>query len=250
MDRIHHFPKIISHRGVCRRHIENTIPALKAAKDENVDMIEMDVHETGDDRFIVVHDARLSPDTPPWRNLTYPQVQAVTGHDDRAPLLSDCLAAIRPVPVNIEIKHFRKADNFSKELEASPISEGSVVSSSHVDLLERLHTGGLGLPMMLVVSISRRRTLKENMRKPHGASSPACCRDFWMGRPCIISFCEKTSSVACSAGAAGCLSGPSMTGRIWRNLFSGKWTALFQIIPTGCKRSNIGLHLRKPDKFS
>jgi glycerophosphoryl diester phosphodiesterase len=163
VDRIHHFPKIISHRGVCRRHIENTIPALKAAKDENVDMIEMDVHETGDGRFIVVHDARLSPDTPPWRNLTYPQVQAVTGHDDRAPLLSDCLAAIRPVPVNIEIKHFRKADNFSKELEASPISEGSVVSSSHVDLLERLHTGGLGLPMMLVVSISRRRTLKENM---------------------------------------------------------------------------------------
>ena len=164
MDRIHRFPKIISHRGVCRRHIENTIPALKAAKDENVDMIEMDVHETGDGRFIVYHDARLNPDTPPWRNLTYPQVQAVTGHDDRAPLLSDCLEAIRSVPVNIEIKHFRKADNFSKELEASPISEGSVVSSSHVDLLERLHRGGLRLPLMLVVSISSRRTLGQNMR--------------------------------------------------------------------------------------
>lgn len=164
MDRIYRFPKIISHRGVCRRHIENTIPALKSAKDENVEMIEMDVHETGDGRFIVFHDARLNPDTPPWRNLTYPQVQAVTGHDDRAPLLSDCLEAIRSVPVNIEIKHFRKVDNFVRELEASPISEGSVVSSSHVNLLERLHRGGLRLPLMLVVSISRRRTLGQNMR--------------------------------------------------------------------------------------
>ena len=164
MDRIDHFPKIIAHRGVCRRQIENTIPAFKAAKDAKVDMIEMDVHETGDGRFIVVHDGRLDPDTPPWRNLTYPQVRAVTGHDDRAPLLSDCLAAIRPVPVNIEIKHFRSPDNFSKELDASPISEGSVVSSSHVSLLEGLHRRGPGLPLMLVVSISRRRTLKENMR--------------------------------------------------------------------------------------
>jgi glycerophosphoryl diester phosphodiesterase len=164
VDRTHHFPKIISHRGDCRRHIENTIPALKAAKDENVEMIEMDVHETGDGRFIVYHDECLSPDTPPWRNLTYSQVQAVTGHDDRAPLLSDCLAAIRSVPVNIEIKHIRKADNFSKELDASPISEGSVVSSSHINLLERLHLGGLGLPLMLIISISRQRTLKENMR--------------------------------------------------------------------------------------
>ena len=163
MDRIHHFPKIISHRGVCHRHIENTIPALKAAKDENVEMIEIDVHETGDGRFIVYHDARLSPDTPPWKNLTYPQVQAVTGHDDRAPLLSDCLEAIRPVPVNIEIKHIRSTDNFSKELETSPISKGSVVSSSHVNLLGRLHTGGLGLPLMLIVSISSRRTLGQNM---------------------------------------------------------------------------------------
>ena len=164
MDRIDHFPKIISHRGVCRRHIENTIPALKAAEDEKVDMIEMDVHETGDGRFIVVHDERLDPDTPPWRNLTYDQVRAVTGHDDRAPLLSDCLAAIRSVPVNIEIKNLRRPDNFSKELEASPMSEESVVSSPHVGLLERLHRSGFGRPLMLVISISRRRTLKENLK--------------------------------------------------------------------------------------
>lgn len=181
MDRTHHFPKIISHRGDCRRHIENTIPALKAAKDENVEMIEMDVHETGDGRFIVYHDESLSPDTPPWRNLTYPQVQAVTGHDDRAPLLSDCLETIRSVPVNIEIKYLRSADNFSKELETSPISEGSVVSSFHLSLLERLHIGGLGLPLMLVVSISRRRTLKENMRNAAWCMLPGLLPGFLSG---------------------------------------------------------------------
>jgi glycerophosphoryl diester phosphodiesterase len=164
VDRIHRFPKIISHRGFCRRHIENTIPALKAAKDENVEMIEMDVHETGDGRFIVYHDEGLNPDTPPWKNLTYLQVQAVTGHDDRAPLLSDYLEAARSVPVNIEIKHIRSLDNFLKKLEGSPISEGSVVSSSHVKLLEGLHLGGLRLPVMLIISISSQRTLGQNMR--------------------------------------------------------------------------------------
>ena len=164
MDRIDRFPKIISHRGVCCRHIENTIPALKAARDEKIDMIEMDVHETSDGRFIVIHDDRLDPEAPPWRLLTYAQIRDVTGHDQRAPLLSDCLAAIRPVPVNIEIKHFRSAENFTKELDVSPISEGSVVSSSHIRLLERLHRNSLGLPLMLVVSISKGRTLKENLK--------------------------------------------------------------------------------------
>jgi hypothetical protein len=40
-----------------------------------------------------------------------------------------------------------------------------------------------------------------------------------------------------------------MTGKIWRNLFPGEWTASFQIIPIGCKRFYIGLHLQKPDEF-
>jgi glycerophosphoryl diester phosphodiesterase len=128
---IDHFPKIISHRGFSDRHIENTIPALKAAVDAEVEMIEMDVHETWDGRFIVYHDDRLNHKTPPWNSLTYSQVQSLTSQDDRAPLLSDCLEATRSTPVDIELKRCTSVDNLLETLKASSLLKGSFISSSN-----------------------------------------------------------------------------------------------------------------------
>jgi len=138
VDRIDHFPKIISHRGVCRRQIENTIPAFKAAKDAKVDMIEMDVHETGDGRFIVVHDGRLDPDTPPWRNLTYPQVRAVTGVCLSGPWMTRRIwrnlspgkwtASFQIVPIACKHSniggHFGKPDEFFMKIGAGERNHG------------------------------------------------------------------------------------------------------------------------------
>jgi len=161
---IDHFPKIISHRGLSNRYIENTIPAIKAAVDANVEMIEIDVHETRDGRFIVYHDDCLNPATPPWRNLTYAQVRSLTAHDARAPLLSDCLEASCPIPVDIEIKHFIRIDNFLKTVGASSLVRGSVVSGSDYNLLLALHKRGLQLPLILIVSISKAQTVRQNFQ--------------------------------------------------------------------------------------
>lgn len=161
---IDHFPKIISHRGLSNRYIENTIPAIKAAVDANVEMIEMDVHETRDGRFIVYHDDRLNPATPPWRNLTYDQVQSLTAYDDRAPLLSDCLEATRSIPVDIELKHCMRIENLLETLEAASLEKGSVISGSDYNLLRELDKKDVQFPLILIVSFSKRQTVRQNFQ--------------------------------------------------------------------------------------
>lgn len=164
MNGIDHFPKIISHRGFSDRYIENTIPAFKAAVDADVEMIEMDVHETLDGRFIVYHDDRLNHHTPPWNSLTYSQVQRLTSHDGRAPLLSDCLEATRSIPVDIEIKSCISTYKLLKTLQLLSIPEGSFISSSNVNLLLQLYKRNVQLPLILIVSISKYRTVKQNFQ--------------------------------------------------------------------------------------
>ncbi|WDF82427.1 glycerophosphodiester phosphodiesterase [Lacticaseibacillus pabuli] len=55
-----HHPLTISHRGVDNGNgVQNTIPALRKTARERPDYVEMDVHETRDHQFIVLHDENL-----------------------------------------------------------------------------------------------------------------------------------------------------------------------------------------------
>jgi glycerophosphoryl diester phosphodiesterase len=164
MTGINYFPKIISHRGFSDRYIENTIPAFKAAMDARIEMIEIDIHETRDGHFIVYHDDRLNQNSPPWDRLIYSQVQSLTSNDDRAPLLSNCLEAIRSIPMDIEIKGCASVDNLLETLNGSSFMEGSFISSSNYDILLQLHKRGVHLPLILIVSISRQQTIKQNLQ--------------------------------------------------------------------------------------
>ena len=53
-------PLTISHRGVDDGNgVQNTIPALQATAKEKPDYVEMDLHETKDHQFVVMHDENL-----------------------------------------------------------------------------------------------------------------------------------------------------------------------------------------------
>lgn len=53
-------PMAISHRGVDNGNgVQNTIPALRKTAKENPDYVEMDIHETKDHQFVVMHDENL-----------------------------------------------------------------------------------------------------------------------------------------------------------------------------------------------
>lgn len=55
-----HRPLVISHRGVTQADgVQNTLPAARKTQRLHPDYIEIDVHETADQKFVVVHDENL-----------------------------------------------------------------------------------------------------------------------------------------------------------------------------------------------
>lgn len=94
-------PLTISHRGVdAGNGVQNTIPALRKTAAEKPDFVEMDLHETKDGQFIVLHDENLKAlagvnRTP--HQLTLAQLQQITvrenGHAAKLASFDDYLAA-------------------------------------------------------------------------------------------------------------------------------------------------------------
>ena len=137
--------------------------ALKAATAAPVEMIEIDVHETGDGHFIVHHDDAIQCGSPVWHHLTYSQLRQFENHHERAPLLSDCLEAIGSTPVDIEIKSYIDADRFVRELRKLFPAPGSVISSADYHVLRQLHIREIELPLVLILAISHRRSIRQNV---------------------------------------------------------------------------------------
>ncbi|OYR88889.1 glycerophosphoryl diester phosphodiesterase membrane domain-containing protein [Lactobacillus taiwanensis] len=79
-------PITISHRGVSDKNgVQNTIPALKKTAKLHPDYIEIDLHETKDKQFVVMHDENLKKlagiDKTP-KDSTLNQLTKITLHED------------------------------------------------------------------------------------------------------------------------------------------------------------------------
>jgi glycerophosphoryl diester phosphodiesterase len=98
---------VIAHRGAWGpatpgAPAENTLQAFEAAIALGVDMIELDVRRTRDDRLIVFHDARVK--TVPTSSLRYEALK-IKGTDARPPLLDEVLALTKDrIALNLEVK--------------------------------------------------------------------------------------------------------------------------------------------------
>ncbi len=158
-----HRTQIISHRGFVGQYLENTIPAFEEAILARADMIELDIHETADERFIVHHDPSLDADSPLWQHLTQPQVHELTRRDGRAPLLADSLRIIGETPVDLEVKRFVDVDHLIRELADSPPAEGSFLSSFNLDFLKQLNSSGIQYPLVLIIGRALRRSVIQNV---------------------------------------------------------------------------------------
>ena len=103
---------VIAHRGASVEACENTLPALRLARVQGADLIEVDVHATEDGVVVVHHDPDLLRsagvdqriDESRWPSicripLTYGSSQA---HE--LPTLEQALAAAFPLPLAVEIK--------------------------------------------------------------------------------------------------------------------------------------------------
>lgn len=98
---IGNMPLIISHRGVDNENgVQNTLPALRKTAKSKPDYVEIDVQETKDQRFVVMHDENLKEltgrDVSP-QELTLAQLTALTvqenGYTAKIPSLDEYLKA-------------------------------------------------------------------------------------------------------------------------------------------------------------
>lgn len=121
--------RIISHRGFCKTHVENTLPAFEAALALGVDGLELDVHLTADGELIVHHDfdlKRLANSNAYIKNMTLEAIQALDLDGYRIPKLIDVLELIKRTPLpptfmlNVELK---AGGQFYPGIEARVIEE-------------------------------------------------------------------------------------------------------------------------------
>ena len=79
-------PLVISHRGVDNKNgVQNTIQALRKTAKEKPDFVEIDLHETKDKQFVVLHDENLKKLTgvnKAPKELTLKQITKLTAKED------------------------------------------------------------------------------------------------------------------------------------------------------------------------
>ena len=122
-------PQIIGHRGYPARAVENSIAGLRAAELAGADMVEMDIQETRDGGFVVVHDVdlrRLAGVDENVYDLTEEEVTALTlRQDGRAaavPTLAEFVreADARGVRLVVEVKpHGHERPEFARRVVAA-----------------------------------------------------------------------------------------------------------------------------------
>lgn len=78
--------KVVAHRGYAAVALENTIASLEAAAEAGADMVEMDIQETKDGKFVVYHDKtlrRLADDSRTIGEMTLDELTNVMLSDGR-----------------------------------------------------------------------------------------------------------------------------------------------------------------------
>jgi glycerophosphoryl diester phosphodiesterase len=98
-----HRPLVIAHRGAWDPAPQNSLAAFERAIELGADGVELDVRRSGDDRLVIVHDARIGAS--PVSRLTAAQLRARLA-PGQAPELEDVLTALAPhrTLVDIELK--------------------------------------------------------------------------------------------------------------------------------------------------
>ena len=143
-------PLIIGHRGACGHAPENTMPSFSLAVEALADMIELDLHLTGDGELVASHDCDLTRTAGLTTNVEltdYPALRdinvAMYFGDYPAttiPRLDDVLEVLPPhLPVNLELKcvgadHRRYVDVLRTKLNR----DGILISSFNWNLLREV----------------------------------------------------------------------------------------------------------------
>ncbi|QIL46459.1 glycerophosphodiester phosphodiesterase [Vagococcus coleopterorum] len=102
---------IVAHRGFTEKGVENSIGSLVGSAEADADMVEMDIQETKDGQFIVMHDVnlkRLTGTNKMVYDMTLEEVQKLTlsqsGFEDHIPTLSEYIDKAKELKIKLLIE--------------------------------------------------------------------------------------------------------------------------------------------------
>lgn len=138
---------VIAHRGYTAGGVENSLEALQAAAAAGADRVELDIQETSDGGFVVIHDvslARLAGDPRSVYDLTEAQASAITirqdGFTSHIPTFTEFVAEADrlDMPLLVEVKpHGHERSGFA----ARVVEEMNRLDPAHRDIVQSLDRG-------------------------------------------------------------------------------------------------------------
>lgn len=145
----------IGHRGAMGVEPENTLRSFVRAEREGLDVIELDLHLSGDGALVVMHDPdvdRTTDGTGPIAGLTLAELRELdAGRGERIPVFEEVVDAVR-APLQAEIKDVAAARALAEVLTRRELLDRVTVLSFHDDALAEI-TGLLpGVRTALVAS--------------------------------------------------------------------------------------------------
>ncbi len=131
--------KIIGHRGAAGLELQNSRASFLAAIEHGVDMIELDVRLTSDDKLVVIHDPytkAMAAVNVSVRSKTLAQLQKLPLHNGEKLLsLDDALKIIGSIPIIIDLKETGCVDELLLVVGRHPKAKISIASRWHQELL-------------------------------------------------------------------------------------------------------------------
>ena len=139
---------IFAHRGASGVEPENTLRAIKAALDANVDGIEIDIHEV-DNKFFVIHDRWLHRTTTGNGQISHHKYEHLrsldAGQGETIPTLDEVFSLIRgKCTLNIELKGIDNIELLFSYIDhaiktSKLVVENILLSSFNHRLLDKIH---------------------------------------------------------------------------------------------------------------
>ena len=172
-------PIIVGHRGAAAHVLENTAASFAEAVRFGVGMIELDVHESLDGEFIVIHDTHLGRISSRRDVVCQTHSSVLLGIElnkgHRLLMLPQAFAAIpETVGVMVEIKAIRSFPNLADLIQRQAKHREVLTTSFDLTLLQKLQDNGPSLRLGVV----SKTTAKLPKARKTGLHFEDVCLDF------------------------------------------------------------------------
>ena len=180
-------PLVIGHRGASAYALENTLGSFRLAVEMGADMVELDVHESRDGEFIVIHDRdlrRISGKKDIVQKTHSKILRSIELYNKERPLLLQEAFDLLPATIGmmVELKSIRSYQKLANFIAARAKERSVILTSFDLSLIKRVQEYSPSIPLGIVS-----RTLT-NIAKANrmGINFEHVCLDFQALNPGTI----------------------------------------------------------------